>query len=159
MKKRTVLILAAAFAPLMACDESTRASDRTDAAAASLPSAAVTAPMNALPAASTASPAPPPNPNADNSAMNALDAGEAGLTAGDQGGSEADRKITQQIRQAVVADGSLSMMAKNAKIITINGVVTLKGPVKSDQERASLEAAAKRVAGVSKVDNQLEIKK
>lgn len=156
--KRTVLIFATALAPLLACDESKSAADRPDAAA-SIPSAAMAAPMNAPPAASTASPAPPPNPNADNSAMNAADAGAAGLTAGDQGGSEADRKITQLVRQGVVADGALSMMGKNVKIITINGVVTLKGPVKSDQERASIEALAKRVAGVSKVDNQLEIKK
>lgn len=100
----------------------------------------------------------PTNPNADNSRMNATASGSAGLTAADQGGSEGDRKMTQQIRKAVMADGSLSFMAKNVKIITINGKVTLKGPVKSDQERLAIVNAAKKVAGASQVDNQLEIK-
>ena len=112
------------------------------------------------PAGAASTPAPPvTNPNADNSGNNATPAGARGLTAGDQGGSEGDRKITQQIRQAVMGDKALSFMAKNVKIITINGKVTLKGPVKSDQERAAIETAAKRVAGDAQVDNQIEIKK
>jgi hyperosmotically inducible protein len=77
----------------------------------------------------------------------------------DQGGSESDRKITQQIRQAVVNDGSLSFTAKNVKIITVDGKVTLRGPVKTEQERAAIEAAAKRIAGAAVVDNQIEVKK
>ena len=56
-------------------------------------------------------------------------------------------------------DGSLSFTAKNVKIITINGKVTLRGPVKTDQERAAIEAAAKQVAGATQVDNQIEVKK
>lgn len=105
-----------------------------------------------------ATPGTPANPNADNSANNA-GANSRGLTAGDQSNSAADVKITAQIRQAVMADKALSFTAKNVKIITINGKVTLKGPVKSDQERAAIEAAAKRVAGDGQVDNQIEVKK
>jgi len=56
-----------------------------------------------------------------------------------------------------VADKSLSTTAKNVKIITINGVVTLRGPVKSPQEKGSIEATAQRLAGTTNVDNQLEI--
>lgn len=75
----------------------------------------------------------------------------------DQGSSEADRKITQQIRQDLMKDKSLSFTAKNVKIITIDGKVTLRGPVKSDAERSAIEAAARRVTG--NVDSQLEISK
>jgi len=77
----------------------------------------------------------------------------------DQGESEADRTITQQIRQAVMKDGSLSFTAKNVKIITINRKVTLRGAVKSDAERASIEAAARKIAGVTSVENDLEVAK
>jgi len=52
---------------------------------------------------------------------------------------------------------TFSTNAKNVKIITNEGTVTLRGPVKSDKEKAEIEAKAKRVAGVKKVDNQLEI--
>ena len=75
----------------------------------------------------------------------------------DQGSSESDRKITQQIRQDLMKDKSLSFTAKNVKIITIDGKVTLRGPVKSDAERSAIEAAARRVTG--NVDSQLEISK
>jgi hyperosmotically inducible periplasmic protein len=94
----------------------------------------------------------------DNSRVNARDKGGNTLTPMDQGPSEGDRKITQQIRQAVVKDGALSFTAKNVKIITINGKVTLRGPVKTDAERASIEAAAKKIAGATQVENLLEVK-
>jgi len=94
----------------------------------------------------------------DNSRVNARDKNAAALTPMDQGTSESDRKITQQIRQSVVKDGSLSFTAKNVKIITINGKVTLRGPVKTAAERTAIEAAAKNVAGVGQVDNQLDVK-
>ena len=106
----------------------------------------------AVPAPDTSAPAP------DNSRVNARDQSGKTLTPMDQGPSEGDRKITQQIRQAVVKDGSLSFTAKNVKIITINGKVTLRGPVKTDAERSAIEAAAKSVAGAGQVDNQLEVK-
>jgi len=77
----------------------------------------------------------------------------------DQSNSQTDLKITQQIRQAVMADGSLSFTAKNVKIITEGGRVTLRGPVNNQQERSNIEAAARKVAGVAVVDNQLEVKK
>lgn len=95
----------------------------------------------------------------DNSRVNSRDKGDSTLTPTDQGTSEGDRKITQQVRQAVMKDGSLSFTAKNVKIITINGKVTLRGPVKTDQERSAIEAAAKQVAGATQVDNQIEVKK
>jgi len=77
----------------------------------------------------------------------------------DQSNSASDVKITQQIRQAVMADGSLSFTAKNVKIITANGKVVLRGPVKTEQERQSIETSARKVAGDANVDDQIEVKK
>ncbi|HEY3498190.1 MAG TPA: BON domain-containing protein [Polyangiaceae bacterium] len=93
----------------------------------------------------------------DNTKVNERDTEAAALTPMDQGENSADLKITQQIRQAVMADGSLSFTAKNVKIITNNRKVTLRGPVKSAAERASIEAAARKFAGPGMVDNQLEV--
>ena len=93
----------------------------------------------------------------DNSGKNVRDRDDQSKTAGDQSESEADRTITQNIRDAITADDSLSINGKNVKIITNDGTVTLRGPVKNDKEKADIEAKAKQVAGVKKVDNQLEI--
>jgi osmotically-inducible protein OsmY len=93
----------------------------------------------------------------DNSAQNVRDREDGSLTSGDQSETEGDRALTQQIRRAVVADDSLSTTAKNVKIITINGVVTLRGPVKTDQERTMIAAVATKLAGAGKVQNQLEV--
>jgi len=94
---------------------------------------------------------------ADNTGKNERDRSGATATPGDQGASETDRRITQEIRQAVVDDGSLSTTATNVKIITKDGVVTLRGPVKSSGEKAKIAALAQRISGVTNVDNQLEI--
>jgi len=94
---------------------------------------------------------------ADNSGKNARDRSDAAVTAGDQSNAKADVTITQAIRDAVVADKALSTNAHNVKIITADGVVTLRGPVGSAAEKESIGAAAQRVAGVGKVENELEI--
>src|SRR5262245_9881522 len=94
----------------------------------------------------------------DNTGRNVRDRGGATVTPGDQSENEADRTVTQQIRRAVVADDSLSTLAKNVKIITTDGVVTLRGPVQSPHEKEIIEAKARQFAGINQVDNQLEIK-
>jgi hyperosmotically inducible protein len=94
---------------------------------------------------------------ADNSGRNERDRDNATKTPGDQAENEADRTISQNIRQAVVADDSISTNGKNVKIITVDGTVTLRGPVKSENEKTNIGAKAQQVAGVKKVDNQLEI--
>lgn len=94
---------------------------------------------------------------ADNSGKNVRDRNDATKTSGDQSESEADRTISQNIRQAVTADDSISTNGKNVKIITVDGTVTLRGPVKSEQEKTNIGAKAQQVAGVKRVDNQLEI--
>jgi hyperosmotically inducible protein len=103
-------------------------------------------------------PAPPAQAAPDNTGRNVRDRGGATLTPGDQSESEADRTLTQQIRKAVVADESLSTMAKNIKIITVDGLVTLRGPVQSLHEKATIAAKAQEFVGVNKIDNQLEVK-
>lgn len=89
----------------------------------------------------------------------AVDAQSGELTAPDQLENRSDLDITQQIRQAVMDDGSLSFAAKNAQIITRNGQVTLKGNVESEAERSAIVAAARKVAGAGRVDNQLTVNK
>ena len=93
----------------------------------------------------------------DNSGRNERDRNDATKTPGDQSESEADRTISQNIRKAVTADDSLSTNGKNVKIITVDGVVTLRGPVKSEAEKTSIASKAKQIAGVKNVENQLEI--
>jgi hyperosmotically inducible protein len=93
----------------------------------------------------------------DNTETNVRDRGGETLTPLDQSDSEADRTLTQRIRQAVVEDDSLSTNAKNIKIITLNGKVTLRGPVNSEQEKAAIAAKAQQIGGAGKVENQLEI--
>ena len=93
----------------------------------------------------------------DNSGRNVRDRDDQNKTTGDQSENEADRTITQNIRRAVTADDSLSTNATNVKIITNNGTVTLRGPVKSEKEKAEIVAKAKQVAGAKSVDNQLEV--
>ena len=92
----------------------------------------------------------------DNSGRNVRDRTDATRTAGDQSESEADRTITQSLRKAITDDDSISTNEKNVKVVTIDGTVTLRGPVKSEKEKADIGAKAKQIAGVKKVDNQLE---
>jgi hyperosmotically inducible periplasmic protein len=101
---------------------------------------------------------PPAQTAPDNTGRNIRDRGGDTLTPGDQSESQGDRNLTQQIRQAVVGDKSLSTTAKNIKIITNNGVVTLRGPVNDAHEKEKIQAKAQQIAGVNRVDNQLEVK-
>lgn len=94
---------------------------------------------------------------ADNTAKNERDRSGETKTSGDQSESPADIKTTAAIRQAVVGDGSLSMTAKNVKIITANGVITLRGPVSTAAEKATIAKLAHANAHGAKVVDQLEV--
>lgn len=94
---------------------------------------------------------------ADNTRQNARDKDGGTLTPTDQSESEADRELTQRVRKSVVDDDSLSMNAKNVKVITRNGKVTLRGIVDTQAEKDAVAAKARAVSGVTDVDNQLEI--
>jgi hyperosmotically inducible protein len=93
----------------------------------------------------------------DNTAVNQRDRGGATVTPPDQQENQADLDITQNVRKVVVKDDALSFDAKNVKIVTANGVVTLRGAVKSDAEKQAIEQKALQTAGVVRVDNQLEV--
>jgi hypothetical protein len=98
------------------------------------------------------------NKPADNTGRNVRDRSGDTLTPGDQGGSESDRDITQKIRRSITQNDQLSADAKNVKIITVNGKVTLRGPVKNDREAKAIMDAAQSVAPAGAVDNKLEVK-
>ena len=95
---------------------------------------------------------------ADNTQRNSSEQNKNTDTAEKQSNSKDDLALTQKIRQAVVKDGSLSMNAKNVKIIAQDGKITLKGPVDSQQEKDTIAAKAGEIAGKDKVENQLEVK-
>lgn len=68
-----------------------------------------------------------------------------------------DRALTQKIRKAIHEDSTLSTYAHNIKIISQDGKVTLRGPVRSEEEKSNIEAKAVAVAGQGNVTDQLEI--
>jgi len=95
--------------------------------------------------------------DADNTARNERDRNSDLPTAGDQTQNKQDLEIAANIRKAIVADNSLSVDAHNVKIIVSNGIVTLRGPVTSEQEKAAIEAKTRSVQGVNTVNNMLEV--
>jgi len=94
----------------------------------------------------------------DNTKTNQRDNDKTEPTADQQKNSPSDIDITQQIRKSVMKDKSLSTYAHNVKIIAQNGMVTLKGPVTSEDEKKAVEMKAAAVVGQDKVTNELEVK-
>ena len=99
-----------------------------------------------------------PQPAPDNTKVNERDKNKAEPTADQQKENQPDREIARKIRQSIMHDKSLSSYAHNVKIIAENGAVTLKGPVRSDEEKTAVEAKAAEIAGADKVTSQLEVK-
>jgi hyperosmotically inducible protein len=95
---------------------------------------------------------------ADNTKNNERDKSGETRTPADQSNTPDDLKLVQNIRHAVVQDKSLSMTAKNVKIITAGGQVTLRGPVNTADEKKKIEDLARAAAGKNKVVSQLEVK-
>jgi hyperosmotically inducible protein len=96
---------------------------------------------------------------ADNTAKNERDADGATLTPDQQSNDPKDVELTRQIRRSITKDDSLSTNAHNVKIITRDRMVTLRGPVASEKEKAIVAKKAEKIAGAKKVDNQLEVAK
>lgn len=94
----------------------------------------------------------------DNTRNNKQEATNGAVTADQQKNNRTDRKLTQDIRKAVMSDKSLSTDAHNVKIITQNGAVTLKGPVRSEDEKKTIVAKAEQVAGAGNVSDQITVK-
>jgi hyperosmotically inducible periplasmic protein len=117
-------------------------------------------PLGALTLGASLLAAPVPRPQednqqpADNTRQNK---DQSGPTADQQKMNPSDRTITQKIRKAIVNDSSLSTYAHNIKIITQDGKVTLRGPVRSEDEKSNVEAKAVGIAGQDNVNDQLQI--
>jgi hyperosmotically inducible periplasmic protein len=138
MRKIAGLLLVSSLCLAMGCSESGKTNNET------------------TPPAASSTPSNPPD--ADNTARNA-DTSTLAETPTAQSENATDLQISAAIRKSVVDDKSLSVNAHNVKIITSGGVVTLRGPVKNDDERKTIEAKAKQVAGVTQVNNLLEVER
>jgi hyperosmotically inducible periplasmic protein len=94
---------------------------------------------------------------ADNTKVNKRDQAPDAVTADQQKENTSDLDITQKIRRALVEDKTLSTYARNVKVVTQDGRVTLKGPVRTEEEKKAVEAKATEVAGAGRITNQLTI--
>jgi len=96
-------------------------------------------------------------PAPDNTGINKRDKNPSQPTAGQQKENQPDREISRQIRRSITQDKDLSTYAKNIKIITQDGNVTLRGPVNSEQEKKTIEAKANEIAGAGHVKSEIQI--
>ena len=110
----------------------------------SIPLAASSRPQNQTPAP-------------DNSKTNQRDRNKTSPTADQQKANASDTDVAKQIRSSIMKDKSLSTYAHNVKIIAQDGKVTLRGPVRSEDEKANIAAKAAAVAGDSNVTNELTV--
>jgi osmotically-inducible protein OsmY len=104
-----------------------------------------------------ASAQPSTDSQADNTKMNQRDRNSDEATADQQKANRSDRDLTQQIRKSIASDKSLSPNGHNVKVITQNGMVTLKGPVRSEEEKKAVEEKAAEVAGADKVTDEIDV--
>lgn len=95
--------------------------------------------------------------NGDNSKVNQVQGTAAATTADDQSDSATDVELTRKIRRSLTQDSGLSVYAHNVKIITANGHVVLKGPVRSEAEKATVEKRARQYAGADAVTSDLVV--
>lgn len=98
-----------------------------------------------------------PAPKPDNTKVNKRDRSKSEPTADQQKDNKSDRELAKNVRQAIVKDKSLSTYAHNVKVIVQHGTVTLKGPVRTDDEKKAVEAKATEVAGAANVKNEISV--
>jgi osmotically-inducible protein OsmY len=96
-------------------------------------------------------------PAPDNTKTNKRDRDKSSPTADQQKMNPTDRDLSKRVRQSLMSDKSLSTYAHNIKIVARDGKVTLKGPVRSEEEKSAIEAKATEVAGPGNVTNELEV--
>jgi hyperosmotically inducible protein len=154
MKKSfTFIISAAAASFLVSTSFAQETTNRAGASAA--PSLTATTNSGSADAGQAATNAVP---DANNSARNVRDRHDQTLTPGDQGNNSADLATTRAIRKEISSTKDMSVNARNVKIITANGQVTLRGPVKTEDEKRLIGEIASKVAQATNVNNQLEVK-
>jgi hypothetical protein len=155
MSRRTqVSVIVAATLAAMGCADDERdyaAMDRSDEARTEAGAEARTAARTDTGAAEEPMPA-----EVDNTGRNVRDRAEGAVTPMDQLNNPQDIELTQRIRSGITSDDAMSMQARNVKVISQNGVVTLRGPVETEAEKANIETLA-RNAGATQIDNQLEV--
>jgi hyperosmotically inducible protein len=93
----------------------------------------------------------------DNSGRNVRDRDRGAITPFTQSNSHSDTEMTRKIRRALMKDKSLSTTARNVKVVTVDGTVILRGPVKSEHEKAAIADKAALIAGTGHVNDELEI--
>ncbi len=103
-------------------------------------------------------PSPNQSPNADNTKVNKRDRAQSEPTADQAKNNVSDREMMQKIRKSLLDDKSLSTYAHNVKVIAQNGKVTLKGPVRSEEEKKTVEQKAADVAGAGNVTSEITVK-
>ena len=94
---------------------------------------------------------------ADNTKVNTRDRAKGAVTADQQKENASDQELTQKIRRALMQDKTLSSYAHNVKVIAQGGQVTLKGPVRTEDEKRTVETKAAEVAGAGHVINQMSV--
>lgn len=97
-------------------------------------------------------------PASDNTKVNKRDRSKAESTADQAKNNESDRETMRKIRRAIMDDKSLSTYAHNVKVIGEHGKITLKGPVRSEEEKRTVEAKAAEIAGQGNVTNELTVR-
>jgi len=95
---------------------------------------------------------------ADNTKRNKQDRNKNEVTADQQKTNSSDQEITKKIRRALMDDKTLSTYAHNVKVVSQHGSVTLKGPVRSEEEKTSIQTKAVEIAGADNVKNEITIK-
>ncbi len=94
---------------------------------------------------------------ADNTKVNQRDRADGAVTADQQKENASDLALVKKIRQSLMNDKSLSMYAHNVKVVAQGGQVTLKGPVRSEHEKKSVEIKATKIAGAGRVTNEITV--
>jgi hyperosmotically inducible protein len=114
--------------------------------------------LSCLPGGSSAAPAFAQTGSAQTAPDNSNQNKNHAQTADDQTNAKSDRLITQKVRKAIMADKTLSTYAHNVKIVTVNGAVTLKGPVQSEEEKQKVASEAANAVSADKITNELTVK-
>ncbi len=114
--------------------------------------------LTGAPIIATAQDQAPAQTQPDNTKVNKRDRNTGAVTADQQKNNASDRDTTQKIRRAIVKDKSLSSYGHNVKVVSQNGMVTLKGPVHSEEEKRNIESKAAEVAGADHVRSEISVK-
>jgi hypothetical protein len=160
MNRTTALTITVALAGLAlpACDRRSDSTSTAPSGTGTTSTSSSTNPSTNLPRTDRTDRTDRPRTDTPSAGSSSTGTPSTGKTPEDQSEKPEDIRITAAIRRAVIDDANLSTVAKNCKIITSNGVVTLRGAVNSEEERSSIDSKARAVAGVSSVTNELEIK-